>query len=217
MPRQLTEPITLEGAPALSPTGKLFVLFGYAWVVVGPVVLYFVQRVFNLRVQEESPLVEAGALVLVLGFVLGPLGIAYFPRRFGRLRSFRWLLATPQPGARLDHDGLELCTPEDGCRRFLWDEIGSLEPDPAWLRGSLVEGWPTVDLKAPDGRALFRVRGSVYGQLDPVGGRWHSGPRTLAEHVVVIRPDRFGFLEPTQLPPHYWFRLREDARPRHGL
>jgi hypothetical protein len=71
MPRQLTEPITLEGAPALSPTGKLFVLFGYAWVVVGPVVLYFVQSAFNLRVQEESPLVEAGALVLVLGFVFG--------------------------------------------------------------------------------------------------------------------------------------------------
>lgn len=61
MPKATDGTDQVGGAPALSPTGKLFVLFGYAWVVVGPVVLYFVQSVFNLRVQEESPLVEGGA------------------------------------------------------------------------------------------------------------------------------------------------------------
>jgi hypothetical protein len=156
-------------------------------------------------------------VIVVLVVVFGPVVIAYVPRRFARLRPFRWLLATPQPSASLDADGVDLCTPEDGCRRFAWEEIASLEPDPAWLYGSFVEGWPTVDLKAPDGRVLFRVPANLYGRLSPVGSRWHSGPRTLAEHIVVTRPDRFTFLEQTHLPPHYWFPARGARGRRSGI
>lgn len=144
-------------------------------------------------------------LILVLAFT--PLAIVYFPRRAAGLRPLRWLLAATQPGATLDGDGLEVCTPEDGCRRFRWEEVGAMEPDPAWLRGSFVEGYPVVDLTAPDGRVLFRVPGSVYANLEPIGSRWRSGPRTLAEHVVVRRPDRYAFIDPTNYPPHFWFRL----------
>jgi hypothetical protein len=204
-----TEPIRLEGAPALSRAGTLFWILSFAWLVVGPVVMFFVLRAVDLPGPDAPSFVGAGTVIVVLVVVFGPVVIAYVPGRFARLRPFRWLLATPQPSASLDADGVDLCTPEDGCRRFAWEEIASLEPDPVWLYGSFVEGWPTVDLKAPDGRVLFRVPASLYGRLSPVGSRWHSGPRTLAEHIVVTRPDRFTFLEQTHLPPHYWFRLAE--------
>jgi hypothetical protein len=204
----------LEGWPALSRAGNRFWFFGIAWVVLGPVVLAMVSRALDVPNGEAPSLFRAITTLLSILVVLGPVVIAYFPRRFARLRPLRWLLAAPQPGASLDATGIELCTPEDGCRRYAWEEIASLEPDPAWLRGSFVEGWPIVDLKGSDGRVLYRVPASVYGELHPIGSKWHSGPRTLAEHIVVRRPDRFAFLEPTHRPPHYWFRLAQDGAPR---
>jgi hypothetical protein len=209
MLRSTTEPIKLQGAPALSRAGSISWFVAWPWTIVGLGIGYAGLDALHIVDRDAPLLLRVAGFVLILVFAFTPLAVIYFPRRPARLRPFRWLLAATQPGATLDREGLELCTPEDGCRRFRWDEIARLEPDPAWLRGSFVEGYPTVDLTSLDGRVLFRVPGTVYGYLDPIGSRWRSGPRTLAEHVVVMRPDRYSFIDPLDAPPHFWFRLSD--------
>ncbi len=207
MLRPTTEPIKLQGAPALSRAGTIFWIVAWPWTIVGLGIGYAGLEALHIVDRDAPLLLRVAGFILTLVFAFTPLAVIYFPRRPARLPPFRWLLAATQPGATLDGDGLEVCTPEDGCRRFRWEEVGAMEPDPAWLRGSFVEGSPVVDLTAPDGRVLFRVPGSVYASLEPIGSRWRSGPRTLAEHVVVRRPDRYAFIDPTNNPPHFWFRL----------
>jgi hypothetical protein len=209
MLRPTTEPIKLQGAPALSRAGNLSWYLAWPWMLAGPIAGYGVMQAIGIADRDAPLTVRLVGFLLILVLAFAPVAIAYFPRRAARLRALRWLLAATQPGATLDADGLEVCTPKDGCRRFRWEEVGAMEPDPAWLRGSFVEGYPIVDLTAPDGQVLFRVPGSVYANLEPIGSRWRSGPRTLAEHVVVRRPDRYAFIDPTNYPPHFWFKLAQ--------
>ncbi|HTC85690.1 MAG TPA: hypothetical protein VK656_03245 [Candidatus Acidoferrum sp.] len=122
----------------------------------------------------------------------------------------RWLFTPGRPSATLDPKGLDICTPEGGCHRFAWDAIARMAPTQSWLAGSFVDGWPTVELTGPDGQTLLRVPASVYGRLRPKG--WRSGPRTLAEHVVVMRPDRFVFVGADRLP-YFYFGLHHASSP----
>jgi hypothetical protein len=204
-----TKRIELEAAPTNSRAGDIFFWITLlVWPLVALVVGFSVLPALDISYRDWPLFARLVVLVVILVVAYGPLAVSLLAsssigRRVGRLRPLRWLLATTQPAARLDLDGIELCTPEAGCHRFRWDEIAGMAPTIAWRRGSFVEGWPTVDLTAPDGRVLLRVPESVYGRLKP--NNWRSGPRTLAEHVVVTRPDRFMFLDTDLRPPFYWF------------
>jgi hypothetical protein len=198
-------PIRLQGWPIFSRAGNAFVVLAYLALPVGLTVV----RLAFTNDRDVPPLDRAlaGVIGLLVGF--GPLAVAYFPRRFARFGLLRWLLAPTQAGATLDEDGLELCAPGSGCKRFSWAEIASLKPDDAWLRGSFVTADPVVELSDSTGNSLMRVPRSVYTDLDPVGSRWRSGPRTLAEHVVARRRDRYVFVDSDHYPPHLWFKLAD--------
>lgn len=218
MQEPTTEPIELEGAPALSRAGNLFILLAFVWAIAGQLVIVATLRSLGIPGEDASPLLLVAVFAVYLAVSFGPLLMAYVSRRAAHRLPFRWLLASPQPGARLNSGGIELCTPQDGCSRFNWNEIASLEPTHAWLEAKVVEVSPTLDLLSVDGRVLMRVPPSVYEELHPVGGRWHSGPRTLAERVVAMRPDRFAVAGTKQDPPHYWFKLVDDTwvQPRNS-
>lgn len=194
----------------MSRAGNVFTLFAWVWMVVGPVVVYSILGLIDIVERPLSVRLAGFTVILVVGFgpfVVVLLMMSFHGRRLASLRPFRWLLATTQPGASLDPDGIELCSPAAGCRRFTWDQIARMEPTIEWRRGSFVEGSPALDLTGPDGRVLFRVPPSIYERLEPAGSkRWWSRPLTLAEYVVVMRPDQFALLDTHPGWPHYWFR-----------
>src|SRR6266508_3153745 len=146
MQRRPTEPIKLEGAPAMSRAGNVFTLFAWVWMVVGPVVVYSILGLIDIVERPLSVRLAGFTVILVVGFgpfVVVLLMTSFHGRRLASLRPFRWLLATTQPGA----------------------------------------------------------------SLDPAGSkRWWSRPLTLAEYVVVMRPDQFALLDTHPGWPHYWFR-----------
>ena len=206
MQRRPVHDLTLVGAPALSRAGNLLWWMTVAWLLVGPIAASV-----TLGPRGPTSPADPPEILILLSVTFGPwIVMSWFPRWLGRFLLFRWILAPTQPAAALDELGLTLSTPEAGHVRFAWDEIARFGPDDDWFRRSIATNVDSVDLSSPDGRVLMRVPPSLYGRLSPAGSRWRSGPRTLAEHVVAARPDRFRFLEAERLP-YLWFTLNDPG------
>jgi hypothetical protein len=119
----------------------------------------------------QAPLALRLALIVLAAipaamYILGPL--------LGRSWAFRWLLASPQPEARLDLDGLTLMLPDRKPMRFEWSDITGMHPaNDVWRSAYLLGAGGVVLARLPNVLAHPRGRGS------------------LAQEVVDLRPDRY--------------------------
>ena len=93
--------------------------------------------------------------------------------------GFHWLLAWPQPLARLSPRAIELTLPDEGTRRFAWDDVAALVPNHRW------RDLGSAELRAPDGSLLALIPARL---AFPKAG-WRSAA-TLADLVVATRPER---------------------------
>jgi hypothetical protein len=155
----------------LSRTAHWLSVAAIAWILVAVVIAdYGGQALGYLR--ETRPRI---ATYLILAVALAPSLFLILSPIVARFRRFHWLLADPQPMARLDRLGIELHLPERGVGWFAWDEIGSLVND----RKVGWRGEDVGDLLAPDGGRLVRLP----LQLVRFRETW-SKQNSLAEAVV---------------------------------
>lgn len=142
---------------------------------------------------SEQPLVFR---VLLLVVALAPGFIYVGGPWLARHRSMRWLLADPQPEAKLDPEGMSLVLPSRPLLRVVWSEIASLAP--------------SNDLRRSN--SLFGAQGEVLAKIpsDLVAEGRH-GPRSLAEAVVAIRPDRYVITPPGMHSLTPGFDLRQPG------
>ncbi len=138
----------------------------FPWLLAVPLVAYAI-------VPAGYPQAVSIGVVVV---AVAPLVISFASSMVGRLPGFRWMLATPQPLAILDDDGIELALPDVGTRRFGWAEIDRLELHRTWWRQ-----WG--ELRAVDGSLLTIVP----ADLVYLPETWRSAP-TFAEAVVRSGP-----------------------------
>jgi hypothetical protein len=87
--------------------------------------------VANAAVSAGYPQALSASLLVI---AVAPLIVLLASPVLGRLPGLRWVLATPQPLATLDHQGIELALPGLGTRRFGWPEIDHLELHKTWRR-----------------------------------------------------------------------------------
>lgn len=142
----------------------LGVLFGFDAVL----------RSFGTPLGEQPPL--SRALVVAIALVPGLLLIV--SPWLGPRAATGWLLARPQPEARLDAEGIRLMLPDQPVQAIAWSDIASLSPSNDLRRtSSLLDANGQVLAKIPPGLVMQLARG--------------PGPHSLAEAIVAIRPDRY--------------------------
>jgi hypothetical protein len=159
----------------LSRIGDALWWLAVPWLFVMLAVAYAAQRAGLLD------LVATRAVVLAAG--VAPLVLVFGSPLLGRLPGLRWLLATPQPGAILNEDGIELALPDVGVCWFRWQEIDRLE-----LHETRWRQWG--ELRGGDGSRLAIVPMNLVYLKET----WLTAP-TLAEAVVRMRPDLFVLTE----------------------
>ncbi len=98
----------------------------------------------------------------------------------GRLPAMRWLLASPQPEARLDLDGLALTLPEREPIRLEWSAITGMQPANDFRR--------STHLLGTGGEVLATLPAEL---AYPRGHGWGWSARSLGQEVVALRSDRY--------------------------
>lgn len=207
------ESIHLDGAPQLSRAGNLVEFVVLAWAILVLLVTAPIGR-------GQSPTVRGLIEILSIVVAFGPLPLTIYLSSFAgrgiaRHRVWRWMFASPQPGATLDPEGIEFRAPNIGTERFGWNEIAGMEPSIWWMRSSAARAMPDLELKTEDGRVLLRVPSTIYRHVKPEGSGWRrTSPRTLAEYIVAARPDRYVLIDTHPDGHHYWFELASVAAER---
>jgi hypothetical protein len=144
---------------------------------------------------ETPPLIP----VLWVTVAMAPSAIWFVVQWLGRVPGLGWMLARPQPLARVDAGGIDLTLPGVGARRFEWERVAGLVPrrrlgETARLIG--LDGKTLADI--PDGLVTaHRVKGST---------------RTLAQLIVELRPDRYGLSDADWAGLPDGFALRGTVR-----
>jgi hypothetical protein len=187
-----------------SRAGIAFGLAAVAWFVVFGVAMATWMNSIGL-VGRERP------AWLVWLVATAPAFYWFFARLLGRRRGFRWMLVSPQPEARLDHEGLELMLSATERGNWSWDDVGELEAvttAPGRIREVLDSGvTPNGRLVDPNGRILSVVPRALLLKGD--GRAW-----TIAVAAVALRPDRFGFTDAGSLSREpMFFTLVERSAP----
>lgn len=181
--------ITLRSyRPVISRLGR-----GVAWASL-PWALFVLFGTYGvLGWSDDQPLVVR---IFVVAVALAPGLICVACPWLPRVPGIRRLLADPQPEATLDPDGIRLVLPSRPVQRFQWSEVASLAPSND-LRGS-------SSLLAPGGNVLATVPSYLVAPGGP-------GPRSLAEAVVSVRPDRYVLTPGGMHSLTPWFDLRDRA------
>jgi hypothetical protein len=128
----------------------------------------------RLGLGTDTPLALRLSLVVV---ALTPGAVRVTSPWLGRLPGMRWLLASPQPEARLDIDHLTLILPDREPVRFDWSEITGMQPANDFRR--------SAHLLGSGGAVLATI---PYELAHP--RRWRTS-RSFAQEVVEARPDRY--------------------------
>lgn len=162
------------GRLELTPAGRLVFVLGLPSAIGFLLVAELVLPLLGMS-REERPEWLRFALV---GVALAPGLLWILHPRVGRLRAVRWMLADPQPAARLDDIAIELNAPGNGTQRYEWELVRSLEPGSGWRESARLVGTA--------GTVLARVPEAL---VHPRSG-WRRS-QTLAEAVVTLRPDRY--------------------------
>jgi hypothetical protein len=143
----------------------------------------FVMLALSAAAQRAGLLDLVATRVVVLATGVAPLVLVFGSPLLGRLPGLRWLLVSPQPGAMLNGDGIELTLPDLGVRWFPWREIERLE-----LHETRWRQWG--ELRGVDGSRLANVPMNLVYLKET----WLTAP-TLAQAVVRMRPDLFVLTE----------------------
>jgi hypothetical protein len=168
-------PVIVRASPvAISRTTRRIGWLAFPWLFG---VLFGGTALFNLFEWPlgEVPLALRLALVVL---ALIPAATYILSPWLGHVPALRWLLASPQPEARLDLDGLTLMLPDREPVRFDWSEITGMRPANDVRRSTQLLGPAGAVLATlPDVLAYPRGR-----------GLWS---RSLAQEVAGLRPDRY--------------------------
>jgi hypothetical protein len=199
-------PATFLGRPALTLAGRVFLVLAVLWMGASAVMVNVILGPVPPGGRRDS-----GLGWLLFAVALLPLVIFSALRGLGRYRPFQWLVRLPRPSVTIDDDGLEICQPETGCRRFGWDEIGGLRRTTLTRRQKLTGVDSSFDLSGPDGRVILRL-GYELGTPRPTP--WRTKWPTLAEAIVDRRPDRFGLLWARGITRWVTIALLADAPPQ---
>jgi hypothetical protein len=154
--------------------GRLLGWLSIPWALAVFFGLDAVLRPIGYPLGQQPPLLRL--LVIVVALAPGALAIA--SPWLGRLPTMGWLLAKPQPEVRLNAGGIRLVLPDRPVQTSAWSDIAGLVPSNDLRRTSSLLGIDGQVLATiPPGLVMQRARG--------------PGPHSLAEAVVVIRPDRY--------------------------
>ena len=172
-------------------------LLGWLAIPWALVVLIGGEAVLDRLGLYPEPLVLRLTLVFV---ALTPGALAVASPWLGRLPTMGWLLASPQPEARLDFDGFTLILPDREPVRFKWSEITAMQPANDWGR--------SAHLLGNDGAVLATIPNAL---AYPRGWSWVS--RSLAQEVVAAQPDRYVVTGTNVAGVVDRFALRDADRP----
>ena len=171
---QRAMPVIIRARPmAISRAARLMGWLALPWLFA--VIFGGVALLDRLGLYRDGPLVLRLTLVIV---AVAPVAIAATSPWLGRLPGMRWLLASPQPEARLGSDGFTLILPDREPVRFTWSEITGMQPANDWGR--------SAHLLGAHGAVLATIPNALAYPRE-----WSWVSRSIAQEVVAARPDRY--------------------------
>ena len=182
--------------PTPSRTTRWLGWLGLPWLLLVLIGTDAVLDVLGLPPGERPLLLR---LLVAVSAVL-PIGLYVSSPWLGRLPSMSWLLASPQPEAELDADGIRLRLPDHPDQYIRWSAIAGLRLANNWPRDSVLIG--------VDGQHVATIPWSL---AQPRGRVLASRP--LAQQVIELRPDRFALTGTNWAGLPDQFGLRDAAGP----
>lgn len=161
----------------LSTAGRLVAVFAFPWCI-------GILLAASAAIGDTRPALPMWLRLATIAVALAPVLAWWFSAWLARLPGFGWLLEWPQPRATLSQAGIELDLPRQMGLRFTWDEVTALAVSRNWRRR-----YGQGELRGQDGRSLAWLPAKL---VYPKGGWWQSN--TLAETIVLVRPDRYALV-----------------------
>lgn len=170
--KQRALPVTVRASPkSISQTTRWLGWLAIPWALVA-----LIGGVAILdRLYAEGPL---ALRLVIVAVALAPGAMAATSEWLGRVSALSWLLAWPQPEARLDLDGMTLILPDTEQVRFDWSDITGMQPANDFQR--------STHLLGADGRVIATIPYEL-----AVPRVWRGISRSLAQEVTEARPDRY--------------------------